>query len=182
MKVSKTVAISVSIVTASVALAGGGVAIASVTTAAPSSLYACVSGPSRTVTGAYTVASNFKGCTSGFAVTIGSQAVSVTRVNAAEVIPLTTPPAAGELVTQTASCPAGTTLVGGGGTGYADATGSNVAGSAPLTEDGPSVPVTGGASTSWVAGVWATPPAPAPGSQTTPPPNPGVQAYALCAK
>jgi hypothetical protein len=117
------------------------------------------------------VASNFKGCTNGFPVTVGGQQVTVTRVTAPEVVPLTAPPSNGKLITQTATCPAGTALVGGGGIGFADAASNNIQGGVPLTEDAPAVPALGSPSTTWVAGVWETPTAA----------DPGVGAYALCA-
>ena len=72
--------VAVGVGAVAVVAAGGGIALAAtgalsaspVKTAAPSSLYGCVSGSNRELAGVYTVASNFKGCAKGFAVTVTS--------------------------------------------------------------------------------------------------------------
>lgn len=72
----------------------GGTAIAltssgpSAVTAKASDVYGCISGKDRAITGAYTVKSNFKGCPSGFPVTIApaSPVIPVTEYGVGEVL------------------------------------------------------------------------------------------------
>jgi hypothetical protein len=62
-----------------VGIAGGtALAASSPATAAPSNVYGCVSGASRTLDGVYTVPANFKACKDGFPFTVASGAKGAT--------------------------------------------------------------------------------------------------------